>query len=548
MAGTSLSVRVAVAVGAALLASAALAAAEWSNGRLFLRLAIPAQILLVVPAAILLLRHSAAERRWDVRRLAAPVLLCAFAAAFGAALYLSRGVVIPDESAYRFQARIFRSGAAWAPALPGAAQTLAMAPAYARFSHHVMMGGKWYGKYPPLWPAALAAAQILHIEAVANVLLAVLMIFMTFRFARRFSGAQAGWIAALFCAVCPYFLSNAITPMSHMFTGVVLTGAVWLMLDDLELPSVGRRAGAWSLIAAAFWARPFTAVVFGAVYAAALAIRYRRNGSVLLTSGALAGCTALLTVALLLAYNRLYTGSALLSPYAAARGTRHMVEIKPVLGQMIGNVLTQTRWEYTYTAVFIGMPLFLLAAYGVWAMRSPGAWTLGALFPALVLCYTVQPETSSSIAGDRYYFEAFFALAALAAGGLTRLFERYATARGAQIAVVLLWTGTQVLPFTIVIGRARYRAAASIALREGLPNLARAGAVVFLTPSHRLVPKHFNINEADWQHAPVLYLLDPGPQQRSAIARGCGRSAWQAVTLDDVTMRPVVLASSTIAP
>ncbi len=548
VAETSLSVRVAAAVGAALLESAALAAAEWGNGRLFLRLAIPAQILLMVPAAILLLRHSAGQRRWDVRRLAVPVLLCAFAAAFGAALYLSRGVVIPDESAYRFQARIFRSGAAWAPALHGASQTLAIAPDYARFSHHVMMAGKWYGKYPPLWPAALAVAQILHVEGVANVLLAVLLIFMTFRFARRFSGAPAGWIAALFCAACPYFFSNAITPMSHMFTGVLLAGAVWLMLDDIEFPSVRRRAGAWSLIAAAFWARPFTAVVFGAVYAVALAIRYRRSRGVMLSSGALAACTALLTAVLFLAYNRLYTGNALLSPYAAARGAARIVELKPDLGQMIRNIFTQTGWEYTHTAVFIGVPLLVLAAYGAWTMRSAGAWTLGALFPALVLAYTIQPETSSSIAGDRYYFEAFFAVAALAAGGLTRLFDRYGTGRGAQIAVLLLWTGTQILPFTIVIGRAQYRAAASIALRAGLADVAAPGSVVFLAPSRRLAPKHFNINEADWQHAPVLYLLDPGAERRNGIARACGRSAWQVISLDDASMRPVVLARSTIAP
>ena len=190
------------------------------------------------------------------------------------AWYASQGVVISDESAYRFQARIFLTGNAWARALTGAPPNMHEVPRHLFFEQHVFADGKWFGKYPPGWPLALAGFQFVRLDAVANVLLAVVLIGITARLAARYFGTRAGWMAVLLCVLSPFFMVNAVTSMSHMASGVLLAGATWLVLDGMETGRFGRYGWALLLVFLAAAVRPFTAVVFAGFFFCVLMIRH----------------------------------------------------------------------------------------------------------------------------------------------------------------------------------------------------------------------------------------------------------------------------------
>ena len=106
-----------------------------------------------------------------------PIHIALFAASLVIILVMSvrfaQGVLIPDDTAYRFQARIFATGKLVAPPMPGASADAASRPSEIYFEHTIQSPSGMFTKYPPGWPALLASAILLHIPWLMNPILGI---------------------------------------------------------------------------------------------------------------------------------------------------------------------------------------------------------------------------------------------------------------------------------------------------------------------------------------------------------------------------------------
>ena len=239
-------------------------------------------------------------------------------------------------------------------------------------------------------------------------------------------------------------------------------------------------------------------------------------------------------------YNRLYTGDVRLSPYAAVRGAASVPEMTLNPVEMWRHFRDDGRWELEATMVAMVPLLLILAAYCVWKRPTRASIMLVALFPVLVAGHLAEIIPSGSIAGNRYYFEGFFGLAVVAAGGLETFLKQRRTRGAALWTGVLALTGAQAVALGILAHTVVERARPFVAVRREASGLR--DQMVFFTPSERFTAFHFNINRADWERAGVVYLIDPGPERRDDVARQFGFSRWTAIGVD-ASGSALVLAS-----
>src|SRR5262249_47047950 len=125
------------------------------------------------------------------------------------AWYWGHGQTVSDESAYRFQARVFASGHVASEALPVRLADFRSPNAEVPFAGHVIYGGRWFAKYPPGWPAALALAEAVKIGWMASLLLGAGILLLTGAIAAYIFDPWTAGMAVLFSAASPYVLYNS---------------------------------------------------------------------------------------------------------------------------------------------------------------------------------------------------------------------------------------------------------------------------------------------------------------------------------------------------
>lgn len=218
--------------------------------------------------------------------------------------------------------------------------------------------------------------------------------------------------------------------------------------------------------------------------------------------------------------------------YALYRGIAVPVEISASAATALRNIGWNMRFPSQTTLLYAFPFVFPLAAYGFWKerKRSTEAWILALLFPAFMLAHLIQPETSRSFIGERYWFEAFFAVAILGARGFILLVESWRP--GTHVGTTAAWvlTGVQIVVlgavFHVLDSHSRpFRQVHSVA--ESYRDCA---CVVFLHPERGFEwPSNLNLNRPDWRTGSVFYLIDPGSAQRAEWAQRFGRQDWAVI-------------------
>jgi hypothetical protein len=138
-------------------------------------------------------------------------------------------------------------------------------------------------------------------------------------------------------------------------------------------------------------------------------------------------------------------------------------------------------------------------------------------------------EVSSSFVGERYYFEGYFSIVALAAAGWEQLRENWKPSRAAIRAAVM--ATACLVTYSLV-----YVAHASVQYRRGYARIYETAEsmpgdriLVFVERSKYVNPHNFNPNMADWENARVLFAVDPGRKDRSVGANLLHRPKWFAM-------------------
>ncbi len=117
---------------------------------------------------------------------------------------------IEDEVAYSWQAALYTRNqlAIESPPCPRCFLTPFV----------VDYNGLRFSKYPPGWPAVLSLGVRLNVRDWVNPLLAALCVWLTYRLVSRLTRPVVGILAALLTLTSPFFLLNAGTLLSHIWS------------------------------------------------------------------------------------------------------------------------------------------------------------------------------------------------------------------------------------------------------------------------------------------------------------------------------------------
>jgi hypothetical protein len=459
------------------------------------------------------------------------------------AIFLSQadehGRLIPDESAYMFQARVFAAGELKARAMPGAeASTPHDVPAEIYFEQTIQRPDGWFTKYPPGWPLLLALGYLVHLPWLVNPMLGLAQLAIAWWIAGLW-GRNTQILTIVIAATSSFMLASSVGCMAHAVGGTICLLALGALLKGIDEKKVSWISLCFVLVVASTEVRSYTGAVFGLLCAGICLYEYRKDWPFLLRTGLIAGTAGTASVVLLLFTNWLFTGHPLLSPYALAQASRHPQEMTFSPALILNNALYTTRWAITTTIQFTFPFMFLLAAYAcVQETRCRRLLIYCALFfPLLVFAYLqtsffpfmLQNEGSGSINGERYYFEGFCAVAIVAARGFELLAQQWKVRSRAVLAAmaVMLCLQAANLVFTtkdIEKVFAPYRKAYLLAHSAPLMPL------VFVSGNEpEFTSKHVNWNDADWWKAPTIYLNDPGPGRRRDVTCRFGRASYRVV-------------------
>lgn len=498
------------------------------------------QFFILLPAALfsLHLARTANSVPFSLRgKIAARAYVVPFlAAVLVTGWIVGRGVLIPDESAYRFQATVFANGEIAAPAPTGAIDN-PDTPHAVNFAHQVVDSGRWFSKYPVGWPAVLALPEKLHIGWAAAPLLGAFLLVIAGLIARETFGATAVapslWIAAL----SPFWLATCVGRLSEALCAVLVATACLYCLRATHARSLRNFALMYAFLVPAFLVRPYTALVASVVYGVAALLWSWRDRRMFLRVGALSIAAGALAIALTAALNVLYTGNALLSPYALYKGRAVPTEITASPERIFYNLVHGWRLSAQSIVAYSFPLVFLLAAHGLWSRRrSWQAWILAALFPALVIAYLADALGPSSLVGERYWFEGFVGIAVLGGQGVATLISRWRIPKRVAVAGVAGITCAQVALTAATAGVLYSYSQPYAVMRAAAERFQNCNCAVFVADTPlAFYSRNMNLNTANWRHAGVFYFNDPGPEQRQMWANRYGWHRWVVIDYDPAT-------------
>jgi hypothetical protein len=517
------------------------------HGRLFLRASLPFEYIVLALAAAWYWKSGSHEATC-FPALQQVALSCAAAACLisaGISFCMQPSTMLSDEDSYRFQGRIYASGRLFADPLPGAAIKNQENPRYLYFEQHVLSPTRWYSKYPPGWPLGLALGDLLHAEWLINPVLGVLLLYLSGQIALAFFDPQIRWLTILLMAVSPYFFTQAYTELSHMLSAVLTAGATLLMIRWIQREKVVFLVAAVICIGYNFLVRPYTALAVAGVLCGGLLFHHRSQRSMLTVDLLVMSAGGAVAVAAFLGYQYLYSGGPFLSPYAVFEGRTRPGELALGSSTLIqGFIRLRTQFQATLSGLFPCFAWMLVAGILNKSGKRPKlpafARAVILLCPLTILFYLVAPVESFGPNGERYYFEAYFCIAILAARGVEELMLRWQVP-GQRVLVVVLALIAVMLP---IIGCSTLNPVTHTLPYERMARAVRPlsmpGSIVFMSSSPSFQAHFFNINAADWRHAPVVFLGDPGQASRERVVRQFGRSHWWVAHYDEQSQQAVV--------
>ena len=451
------------------------------------------------------------------------------------------GHTLPDESSYMFQARVFAAGEVKAEPMPGAQVSSAAAPPEIYFEHQAHTTRGWFSKYPPGWPLALAVGYLVGCPWLVNPALGLALLALVNHVARLWGQATQN-IAVILTAFSAYAMLYSTGFLSHAFIAAVGMAAFAAALHGVRSGRLGGIVLCFLLVVASTEIRPYTGAVIAIWCALYTWEALQGNRRLLYRSAMVVAIAGILSAALLLSVNRVYTGRYGVSPYAYSRGLTKVQELTLSPSLIAHNLASAWRWAVTDTLAFT-FPLVFAAA--IYACRNERAFrreliALAVLFPMLFAAYLFQSESSSSFDGERYYYEGYAALCIVAARGYLLLIERWRVQPRAAKTGLAALAALHALFIAIMIHDVEtrlepWRIAYQASVAPPRPELVFLGGTTTAFPA-----KHANWNEARWQTAPTIFLNDPGAMWRDEVACRFHRPAYRVVTYNVNRQQAVV--------
>lgn len=489
--------------------------------------------LLVIAALVLFLRDRSKPS------LPVQALFVAFVCAgLAVSSWIALAPGTADEYAYRFQASAISHGKLAAEAPPGVAGTNRENRTPFFFIHHVIHGGKWFGKYPPGWPVLLAPAMWLGIERFWNIFFALVIVWCTWRLALLWFGKVTAEIAVVLLLLCPMFLYNSAGWFSHPSCGAFIAIGMYSIAKGTSDQRARLIVLGFGAIAASIVIRPLTGACAAGVMLLFL-LRTRAPRQTIATAVVLIAAAG----GLLALYNYAMTGDPLRTTYALYTGTTHTQEATFTIDNLTANLKFLTTHSILTTETTIA-PFMLLAALAAFFVAPRQERTriavLSGLFGVLVIGYLSQVESSFSAVGERYYYEGLFAIAMAAARTWTILSERLSLGLTHVLAVAAL---LQAVPMWHYAREVQNALIPFAKMTEHVRSAHMDNGVIFVQWTPDFESRDFNPNPVDWQKAPVFVMNAPSSPLFGELTCSMRRRRWRLVRWDAVSASVQTLAT-----
>jgi hypothetical protein len=194
-------------------------------------------------------------------------MITAASAAVIADSLLERMPHVQDSVAYLFQAKIFAEGRLWVDLPPR--------PEFFEHEFVVMRDGRWFGKYPPGFPALLSLGVLAGAPWLVSPFLAGVTSLTSYQLGARAAGRAVGLLAALLLLFSPFFLFLSGEFMAHIGG---LAFAMLFALGYLHADRGSRLAAVLTgvCLGIGLLVRPWTALLLAAPFGVDLLLRLRR--------------------------------------------------------------------------------------------------------------------------------------------------------------------------------------------------------------------------------------------------------------------------------
>jgi hypothetical protein len=472
---------------------------------------------------------------------------------------------IADEAAYLFQAKIFAGGRLWAAAPDF--------PEFFAAEHIVMQDGRWFAKYPPLFPLLLSLGVLAGFPWMVNPVIGAVSGWLIFLLTTRVTGSRGcGILAWLLLLTSPFFLILNASMMAHA-TALLLT-LLFLYLVCRGLPSNSLPSGllAGLCMGAFILTRPFTALLVFLPVAVYIIFRELRSREFL-------GCLKYLSVmgigilpflGLTLIRHCLYLpdDDVFSTSFYTAYHSADVLGFGPDKGT--GWMLTWGTWGHTlakglrsaynylsYTSQHLfGWPwrlsFALLSVPLFFGRKKTVCWGLFAIFVFLAVGHMFYWCSQHIGYGARYWFSGVVGLIIPTAYGIMWLRDRLAngtpnkvgTEKTASLFLGLVflglttWNLVAYLPDRLTEGHRFGNVSAG--LKEKVEEMDLTHSLIFVKTEGLLYNDGFFLNDP-FMNSSVIFARDLGKKNQALIDRHPGYEIyhWDKKELKRISGKPV---------
>lgn len=335
---------------------------------------------------------------------------------------------VPDETQYVFQANYMAAGQMTVkPPLVPEAFAMYMVPT---------RENRWYGIFPPAWPAILAVGTLLGAGWAVNPFLSGLCVLLAYIFFQEAYSRGVARAAVLIFCCSPWLIFMGMSFMSHVSTLVFALAAAILLLRGIRHRNWIYALGAGVAVGVVGLIRPLDGAIVGALLCvAALVGNSFWTLRISMFAGLAAGTAAL--ASLTLPYNKLVTGAAGLSPsdayyntyfwpkvmslgFGPERGIHWDLDAFPghsPFEALINGALNAYQLNTELFGWGIGSLLFVILLLVSGTVQKKDIWAWGSI-AAIVIGYSFFWYHGGPDFGARYWFLCIVPLTALTVRGI----------------------------------------------------------------------------------------------------------------------------------
>lgn len=335
---------------------------------------------------------------------------------------------VPDEAQYLFQARYMAAGqlTVTPPQVPEAF-SLYMVP---------FRGSRWFGIFPPGWPAMLAVGVWAGVEWLVNPILAGVCILLAYLFFQQVYETRFARIAIVLLSFSPWFIFMGMNFMGHMFTLAAALGAAVIVLYSIETKRNWGPVIAGFLVGIVSLIRPLDGAIVAVLLGLTVLFR-SADWKQRILSGAALVLGTVATASIVLPYDRAVTGNAFLMPldayytsyfwpkvmalgFGPERGMGWGLDafpghspIEALINTALNTSLLQTELLGWGLGSLLLVALLLLSG----SMKKRDVWAVGSIV-AIIGTYSLFWYHGGPDFGARYWFLSIIPLIALTVRGV----------------------------------------------------------------------------------------------------------------------------------